>query len=146
MIPWSPEHFVKNTTRIVGNYHLAYEGVTLAELQLGDKSPLKTCLSDLSHSSTLPPSPSDSEAGWLAHLVADASIRIAGPFSQAVMRFFGPQLKEPAIDLASQLGTPNYSFLAQSNSQEHQDLDEMSCHAVANAVEISRRVILRAAR
>jgi hypothetical protein len=155
MLPWNSlfkdlfhfDEFVTETTRTVGNYHLAYEGLVLAELSLAEKSPLKDCLGDASTTATLAPERVGfpGTANFKALQVSHASIGLADSFSRALMRFFGPQLKNAGVDLSQHQSVPDYALLAQSETAEHRDLDRESCHAVANAVEVSRRVLVEAA-
>lgn len=59
--------FVQDTTRVVTNYHWAYEGLVLQELRLGARSPLAGCLTDSAHEANIhvPEGLSEKKMRWL---------------------------------------------------------------------------------
>lgn len=97
LLTWPPRdifpHFVAETTRVVTNYHWAYEGYARYALLLGDASPFKDCFAK-SGGSLLATSPRD-----LALQVTSRSRKRAPKVGAALMEFIGTRLKDKGVNL-----------------------------------------------
>ncbi len=95
---WPPteifSHVIQETSRVVTNYHWAYEGYArYALLEAGDASPFKDCFKT-SGGSLLVASPRD-----LALEVIDRSIKRAPVVGSSLMDFVGTHLKESEVNI-----------------------------------------------
>lgn len=146
-VPWAdlfmgPSVFVAQGTRIVANYHWAYEYLTLEELQT--KEPILTeCLTDPKSAANLV---MNGNERLLALSQARASIELGAELGKALMGVFGEHLMDEEVDLVHGHGTPDYRALAQARTAEHEALDRVSCKALSNAILISDELITRATR
>src|SRR4051812_41180749 len=110
MVPWFElmswpldrafENLRKETTRIITNFHWAYEGYTFDRLQLGDQSPFKECLKDPERFATIKIT-SNHTAFSLAHRVGDASIKLSSNLGSSEVDFFGGQLMQREVDFTA---------------------------------------------
>jgi len=139
LFAWPPsegfQNLVRETTRTITNYHWAFEGYVHDRL-LAPEGPFKDCLihPETNHTleiiNSIAPSPRET-----AHLVADASIRLATRVGQGSIHFFGLKLKSREIYLPDNLGTPDYKDLAvrPDLTGERGKLNDATCAALANA-------------
>jgi hypothetical protein len=145
MIPWTHiGHFVAESTRAIVNYHWAYESLVLTELRAEGASPLKTCLKEPVSSATFDPSVFDSEHN-LALGIAHASVEGGKALGQALVAEFGSRLKDSGVDLPDNQGVPDYLRMVREDSTTLQNLDRQTCHALANAILVSQRIIVQLA-
>lgn len=98
LLVWPPEkifpNFVSETTRVVTNYHWAYEGYARHALLKGEDSPFKECFSK-SGGSLIVASPRE-----LAIEVMKHSIKRAPAVGLDLMNFVGTHLKSTGVSLA----------------------------------------------
>ena len=139
MLPWSKD-FIHETTRIIGNYHWAYEGITLEELRLGEGSPLSACLHDVHKQATVR-LPFSGSARDEALAIARASVALGSDIGEAVMSAFGESLKAPGVDLPRHQQVPDYKSMIANPTAGNLELNRQSCHALSNAVLVSQRII-----
>lgn len=97
LFAWPPANvfpnLVRESTRVVTNYHWAYEGYVRHALSAGDTSPFKNCFSASNHS-FLASSPRE-----LALEVVDRSIQRAPTVGSSLMDFVGLHLKSPEVSI-----------------------------------------------
>ncbi len=155
MVPWGelihPTNLVKEATRIIGNYHYAYEGLALAALQgNGETSSFGHCLQQAEENqrgfvSTVDPTRSDYPRE-LALEAAQASLSLGRRVGAASVEFFGKEYKSPAKDLPNGVGTPDYETLLRAIKSEPQgevarEFFSSTCQALSNTIVSSRRLI-----
>jgi hypothetical protein len=148
MVPWASlfnwppsdgfSQLVKETTRVVSNYHYAYEEYTLN--QIGVYTP---CLENSKLPSGVQWNRPAQRPVELAHAVSQSSIQIASDLGKAETQFFGKQLFQPEYNLPLKQGTLNYSEYAQRADliPSRELLHEVTCHALHHAAEASRNLI-----
>lgn len=149
LFAWPPRQGFKNlvdeTTRIVGNYHLAYEGYVHSQLELGEKSPFKECLSNPEKFSTLTLNPLTQTPEGMAHSVADASIEISTRLGDLLFPFFSSALTQRGFDLAhhDKEGSVSYADLATRPDliNARKELHDTTCVCLANASIASRKLL-----
>lgn len=134
---WPPQeafsNLVRETTRTVSNYHWAYEGYVLYQLEKARDSELISCLRADPEVLFKPIAPITSKnlPFELAHEVAMRSVEIAPKLGQALMGFFGADLKRKDYDLAHDKGTVDYERLAidPEKISERDKLHAVTCEA-----------------
>jgi len=153
MVPWSElfswppgkafERLRKETTRIVTNFHWAYEGYTLNRIQVGDESPFKTCLSEPEKYVQINFDLKSQSPLNLAHWVSEASIELAPDLGSAELGFFGDQLMQRGVDFTANpqmIDYQDYSIRPDLN-EPRKKLNQVTCNALANASLASRFLI-----
>jgi hypothetical protein len=147
LLTWPPktgfENLVKETTRTITNFHLAYEGYTLNRMQLGEDSPYKDCLSQPQNYVTLPFHPKRQTPFQLAQVVIQASIQLAPEIGNSEYEFFGSQLKQQGVSMTAHpqmIDYQDYSIRPDLN-EPRRSLTEGTCKALANASLASRLLI-----
>ncbi|MBS1961034.1 MAG: hypothetical protein JST04_02375 [Bdellovibrionales bacterium] len=97
LLAWPPtealDRLIRESTRVVTNYHWAYEGYVRHALLAGDASPFKECF-EKSGGTLFVNSPRD-----LALEIANRSIERAHETGEALVAFVGHHLKEPAVSV-----------------------------------------------
>lgn len=149
LLQWPPQKgladLVQETTRIVSNYHLAYETYIFHQIRKGEQSPFKECLSSPEKFTNLKMNPSSQELNPLniALGVTDASIENASKLGPVLFDFFGKGLLSKEINLADNKGTVPYDELGTRPELEEprQKLHQLTCVTLANASLASRRLI-----
>ena len=149
MVPFSHlfTDLVPETTRVISNYHWVYEGYTLEQIQSGQPSTLKTCLSETVKSELHwdQTNPRENPAD-LTLEVADASLELASEMGSALVAFTlaaGIDLKDPKIDLAHNIGSVDYRELATrpALAHERERLEKVTCLALRNGLDASARLV-----
>lgn len=145
---WPPSQIfgklVSESTRIVSNYHYAYEAYTFRQLSSPDTNFLKTCLTDAKSVSKIQFDPKRNTPFELAQAVAQDSVTIAPEVGAASIDFFGEDLKKPEFDIPNQKGSLNYDSLSTltEHTQSRERLEKATCRALANGVMASRYLLL----
>lgn|GEM_PF-943487 len=153
MIPWSAlfdsnmgkpgqgffVRLVTESTRTVANYHFAYERWTAKQMRSED-NPFNPCLNDPARWTTVHWDPGAESPRELALEVAKQSLKLGRRLGRAEMGFFGLSLKWPGVNLPQGHGEPDYDLLDRDPSRAgaRKELVEVTCQALANAVEGSR--------
>jgi hypothetical protein len=134
LLGWNPKEsfkrFVAESTRIISNYHHAYEHYVLHVGQQADQAwnacfttPLKveTGLSSLTPQT-------------LALELVDRTRDLNAEFGDAFLDFFGRDLKEPDFDLVKEKGEISYSTLATDPLLEapRKRIHQLTCEAFRN--------------
>jgi hypothetical protein len=153
MVPWSTllswppqegfKQLVKETTRIITNYHWAYEGYVLDRLSQGENSPFKECLSKPENYSKINFNHKTQTISELAHITAQASIQIASQLGSSEYDFFGSQLAEPNVSLTLNPHLLDYSAYATRPDLQktRETLHHVTCQALANAALASQKLL-----
>jgi hypothetical protein len=137
------QKLVQETTRIVTNYHWAYEGYTQDRLQMGNDSPFKECLSNPEKYATLKVKSAHPTPFELSHAVSQASIQLASTVGSSELDFFGGHLLETGVDFTADPNMINYKDYATRPDllAARMQLHEVTCKALANASIASRLLI-----
>ncbi len=97
LFAWPPNdafaNFSRESSRVITNYHWAYEGYVRHALLAGNASPFRECF-EKSGGSLLVNSPRD-----LALEIASRSVARATETGKALVAFVGTHLKEPAVSV-----------------------------------------------
>lgn len=156
-VSWPPrqafEQLVTESTRTIGNYHLAFENYVFYQMQLKDNSPFEDCLIQPEKYSRLQlpdfPSPSAPPSSLsffprqIALAVAQASVELSTQFGPSVMDFFGEALKQQSLHLALNPSALDYqSYAVRPDLLEARlKLHALTCQALANASLGTRALI-----
>lgn len=145
MIPWyalwtwppsqALDQLVKESTRVVTNYHWAYEGYVRDLTQKDGHSPFADCLTHPEKHTQLPFDPHTQDPIQLAYAIANASIQLAPRVGGAELDFFGTFLRAPGVDFPNHLEMINNSeYATRPDLAEPRDrLHQVTCQALANA-------------
>jgi hypothetical protein len=146
MLPLSSlaQHFIGDTTRVITNYHWAFE--TYVQLRLEKKAPEFThCLENPETTTTGAKLalPARANPEQIAREVARASIELAPEVGAACIDFFGTHLKDEDVVISKGKGVPDYEKLAvdPEKAEARARLEKVTCHALANAALGSRALM-----
>lgn len=146
LFSWPPgEAFKKltvDTTRIVSNYHLAFEDYTRTMIT-EVPSLFQKCLEKPENYTRLKFDPKSENPKDIALLVAKSSKEVASQLGSAEIEFFGIQLKDPSVDIIHQHGDLNYLDYGSRDDLRTQrgTLHQITCEALAHASQGSRALI-----
>jgi hypothetical protein len=136
---WPPRHaldqLVQESTRVVTNYHWAYEGYIRDLVKKENQSPFAECLNHPEKYSHLQWNAQNQDLISLAHLIAQASIELAPKVGGSELDFFGTFLRAPGVDFPSHLELINNAeYAIRPDLTESRDrLHRVTCQALANA-------------
>lgn len=139
---WPPSkgfsNLVQETSRVVANYHYAYENYTLSQIIKYEE-----CLKYPEEKSNFQLNSKNPTPHDLALAITKASIELAPQVGQAELEFFGKVLFQPHVNLPEHQGDLNYDVYALSEelSQPRKKLFQVSCKALANASLVTRQLI-----
>ena len=145
MFPWGElftwplstgvNQFIQESTRIVSNYHWAYEGYVRTQLREGAQSVFADCLTHPEKYSKLKLEVPIKDGRELALEVANASIGIASELGKAEIDFFGKKLKTREYNLSMNIGVLDYADYAirPDLNDARKRLHAVTCEALANA-------------
>lgn len=144
---WPPNlafyHFVKQSTRTIGNFHLAFEKYMEHQILVRKDESVVQCLNEAERYSTLIPSKMPASPTALAHLIAKESTYVANKLGRKEISFFGKTLKLGSHDLFKDEGS--WDLKPYASNPEYEDVrnqfHEVSCSSLANAVMGSRFLI-----
>jgi len=141
MIPWSAifawpptvafDSLQRETSRVVTNYHWAYEGYVRRALLEGDTSPFRECFTK-SGGSLLVNSPRD-----LALEIANQSVSRARETGEAIFAFAGAQLKEPGVRIPLNPAQVDVDDLLKNPARAHERdrLNSITCESLRLATD-----------
>ena len=139
LISWNPkeafQRFVKESTRVLSNYHHAYERYVLFASQQPDL-PFAKCLEQ---ATTLPKNTPEA----LALEVSDQSRSLNGTYGSVFEDFFGHELKGSEFELVNQRGDLDYAALYSSEElkSSRERLHELTCRALGHFSRYSAALI-----
>jgi len=143
MLPFTTSHFVPETTRIISNYHYAYEAYLSSRLQNTDTSPAGMYLQGCLKRPGATPLPENFSAKNAGEFAAQQSRKLSWGLGTAVVQFFGAQVKEPGIDIPHGKGSPDYAKLIASPqlAKERTQLEGVTCEALTQVGDYSRALV-----
>lgn len=148
LLAWPPDQgfndLVRESTRVVANYHWAFEDYVLSQIKKQKDSPFEICLEKPQEYSGLEPKTLElASPELLARAVAKDSVQLGPRLGKAVLAFFGRGLKNRGVDLPRGQGTPDYQDYAirPDLAFERQELHQVSCRALANGALASRQLV-----
>jgi hypothetical protein len=153
MVPWhvllslSPSEAFKNLvhegTRVITNYHWAYEGYVYYRLTGPSPSPFAQCLSEAETYSTIMQSSELTDPEKAPYAVAKASVNLASEVGFGSIALFGENLKNSGVFIPDQLELLKVEDWAARPdlTEQRQYLHKYTCEALANAAIASRRLI-----
>jgi hypothetical protein len=159
MVPWSAlwiwppggafNNLVRETTRVMTNFHWTYEDYVLNRVELENASPFRDCLASPEKYSGLTKSlqvPGDSKTSFpqvLTQKILAASLELAPRVGAAEVRMFGDRVMLPGVDLIQTPQLINYSEYATAPAfkEARTELEKVTCAALANASLASRKLI-----
>lgn len=158
MVPWSAlflwppgegfKNLVRETTRVMTNFHWTYEDYVLNRIEVGSSSPFRDCLAHPEKYSSLVRS---SEAfknskdfpKELTRQVLAASLALAPKVGAAEVQMFGDRVMPAGVDLTATPQLINYSEYATAPAfkDARTELERVTCEALANTSLASRMLI-----
>jgi hypothetical protein len=141
MIPWSAllvwpptdafDSFLANTSRVVTNYHWAYEGYVRHALLAGDANPFRECF-EKSGGSILVASPRE-----LALEVARQSTERAHKTGRALIALVGTHLKDPGVSMPADPGQIDNEDLLKNpdHASARERLNAVTCDSLRLATD-----------
>ena len=139
LMSWPPteavDPFIKETTRIVTNFHWSYEGYVLYHVKMGEKSLFADCLRKPEKVVQGNFNPKTQTPSDLVQIIVNQSLLLASDLGKAETRFFGSQLLPQGADV-----TQNDKLIPFDEYSQRVDLQEsrtqihvVTCKALANA-------------
>jgi hypothetical protein len=148
LLDWPPaaafERLVSETTRIISNYHFAYEGYVLHRIQEGPASPFRECMANPDAYLKDYPAATELSPRQVADTIAERSVGLAPEIGRQSIGLFGKGLKTAGVDLANKKGDKlDYADLTirPDVMNARKEIERSSCVALANAVWGTRRLI-----
>jgi hypothetical protein len=153
MVPWSElltwppkkgfENLVKESTRIITNYHWAYEGYVRDIAKKGQDSPFYDCLVHPEKYSELKLDLKAQTPIQLAFDIAKTSIPLAPDLGSSEIDFFGKLLLQPGVDFTKNVDMiNNIEYASRPDLQGPRGrLHDVTCRALANTALGSRLLI-----
>ena len=147
LLAWPPkkgfDRLVQETTRIVTNYHWAYEDYIQFQISLGNNSAFRECLTFPEKFSSLKMNSATQTPEEMALEVVDSSIDLAAKLGPLLFDFFGSQLTEPGINLSLHPEMLNYKdySIRPDLLEARQKLHSVTCECLANAALGSRSLL-----
>ncbi|MBI4924595.1 MAG: hypothetical protein HY843_01610 [Bdellovibrio sp.] len=146
-LPTGFENLIKVSTRIISNYHYAYEDFVKLQILEGEKSRFRDCLTNPKNFALLSTEhfqhTEDLSPKELALEVAKRSIELAPEIGKYSIEFFGTELRQPSFDLPNRKGIVDYGYILLDPKKENarQKLEKATCQALANGVLASQILI-----
>lgn len=137
MFTWPPQNgfrnLVKESTRVITNYHWAYEGYVRTNLLKKDESPFKECLEEPSATLLL------SSPRELAMEVIRQSVGRGPETGNAIMAFAGDRLKEPGVSIPLKTGDfdEHRLYTDPGRDAERKRIHEVTCQSLKLAKSAS---------
>lgn len=147
LFTWPPQkgvdQLIKESTRIVANFHWAYEEYVEYQISIGEDSPFKNCLSQPENFSALKLDARTQSPEDIALAISLASIKLAPRLGSTLFEFFGHQLTEPQVNLALNPHSINYSDyeVRPDLVESRKKLHEVTCECLANAAIGSQKLL-----
>ncbi len=145
LLTWPPSvgfnNLVHDATRIVGNYHLAYETYILYQQE--HSSIFDECLSSPEKYAEVTFDPEQLDPEHITLRTAEASLKIAKRLGPEVVSLFGDELKKPNYHLSTGQGTVNYNELSTRPDlkKTRDQIHRTTCITLANGALGTRKLI-----
>jgi hypothetical protein len=133
----------KQTTRVITNYHWAYEGYTQYQVEKRVNSPFVDCLAHPEKYSKLQFDPKTQPLSKLVEQVTEASIRLAPILGSSELEFFGTHMRDPGVDFTKNTHMIDFAEIGTRPDLEEarKNLHRVTCEALANSSLASRWLI-----